>query len=110
MKLRPIVAATLVIFAATPALTGCAALTPFEFPAYTGPNFENFQPGVTSLREAIVELGAPMSESDMGDGTKLYQWMFDIYRYESKRAVHLAILFDRKNTMVSVSMKTEVPY
>lgn len=112
MNTRTLAAAIFVLIAAVPSLSlsGCSAASTIEYPALTGPNFDSFQPGVTTLREAIVEMGASVSQSDMGDGTTLYQWMFDIFRYNSKRAVHIAILFDKKGTMVAVSHKSEIPY
>ncbi len=104
------IALALALGVASLSLNGCAAIEPFEFPALTGPDVSKLEPGVSTLSEAIAELGEPMSESKMYDGTMVYQWMYDIYRYASLRGVHVIIVFDKNDVMVGVEHKSEIPY
>lgn len=110
MKTLAIISSVLAITVAVPALSACAPIAPVSYPALAGPDVDSLQPGVTTLREAIIEMGASASISDMGGGEKLYQWMFDIYRYGSQRAVHVAILFNKAGVMVRIDHKAEIPY
>ena len=89
-------------------ISGCISLP--EPAALVGPDITLLKAGETTLSDARLLMGPSMSVSAIADGTTLHQWMFDIARYGSPRAVHIAISFDRKGVMQQVDHISEIPY
>lgn len=89
---------------------GCTSVSADLATASAGPNVDLLQPGTSTLRDAIVELGPIAAEADMGDGTKLYQWMYVGIRNGRRVGVHVAILFNARGVMQSLQSRSEIPY
>lgn len=110
MKSPASIAAALLVLSVSAGFSACAPIDTGPMPALVGPDVNRLQPGVSTLRDAIVELGPSMAETNMGDGTRLYQWGFDVYRYGSPRYMLVSITFDSANVMIGVESRVEVPY
>ena len=59
-------------------------------------------PQVSSISDATLLLGPPMSQSSMADGAMLYQWQYAQGTLVGGSGAHVAILFDSEGTMVKV--------
>lgn len=94
--------------AALTSASGCAPVD-LDIPAFVGPNADELQPGKTTEAEAAALLERPASVSTMPFGKRLLQWQYYIARHGSRRYVHLAVVFDNKGVMESISHRAEIP-
>lgn len=70
-------------------------------------NVNELTPGRSTLADATALLGPPSAESDMGDGTTLYQWQYVQGTVVGGSGAHVAILFDREGTMIRVTHRSQ---
>lgn len=68
---------------------------------------QRFQPGVTTRADAERQLGAPMSITNMADGSVLLQWMYTQAVYVSAESKHVALLFGVDGKFVRVVQQTQ---
>jgi hypothetical protein len=64
-------------------------------------------PGASTIDDATRLLGEPSAESDMPDGTKLFQWQYSQgTALGTGSASHVAILFGADGKMIRVSHRS----
>lgn len=95
------------VLTTTGGLGGCITLP--EPPALIGPDIGLLKAGETTVNDATLLMGPSTSISVIGDEV-LHQWMFDIWRYGSRRAIHIAVSFDRDDVMHQITHISETPY
>ena len=64
-------------------------------------------PGASTVEDATRLLGEPSAESDMPDGTKLFQWQYSQgTAFGTGSGSHVAILFGADGKMIRVSHRS----
>ena len=85
-------------------LTACMTIGKKFDPALV----DQLKPGVSTQRDAIELLGQPTSQSSMANGSTLLQWQYTQGTPVGGHSAHVAILFDKKDIMVRVTLKTVI--
>ena len=81
-------------------IAGCAFQQGRRFDANS---VRQLQPGVTTEKDAIAQLGPPAATNNNGDGTQLLQWQY-VYGTTTSWVgnAHAAILFGPDHKMIKV--------
>lgn len=79
-------------------VTGCAS----HGTKFDSTHVDTFQPGITTIADAMTALGKPYSTSDMGKNGKLLQWIYA----DVGGSGHVAILFRPDSTMERVTTRS----
>jgi hypothetical protein len=69
---------------------------------------EQLTPGTSSIEDATNLLGAPSSETNLADGTKLLQWQYvQGTALGTGSGAHVAILFDATGKMIRLAHRSK---
>lgn len=68
---------------------------------------EAFQPGVTTLDDAVAKLGKPKAVNVAKDGSKSVTWIYAMATVGHSESRGTRILFDKDGKMIRVASKVE---